>query len=100
MGHARQIVGLEPDVSGRHASRVRITVLRSVAAYQVRSALIATSVAVAVTGIMLPFTSIGSMLGFTPLPWTYWPALALILLGYAALAHLMKSWFVRRFGLD
>jgi Mg2+-importing ATPase len=64
------------------------------------SALIATSVAVAVAGIMLPFTSIGSILGFTPLPWSYWPALALILLGYAALTHLMKSWFVRRFGLD
>ncbi|MEM5344317.1 magnesium-translocating P-type ATPase [Paraburkholderia azotifigens] len=63
------------------------------------SALIATSIAVGVAGISLPFTSIGKMLGFTPLPWTYWPAVVLILLSYAALTHLTKTWFVRRFGL-
>ncbi|MBN3752226.1 magnesium-translocating P-type ATPase [Paraburkholderia sp. Tr-20389] len=63
------------------------------------SALIATSVAVAVAGISLPFSSVGRMLGFTPLPWTYWPALLLILLSYGALTHFTKTWFVRRFGL-
>ncbi|MBB5462421.1 magnesium-translocating P-type ATPase [Paraburkholderia sp. Cpub6] len=63
-------------------------------------ALIATSLVIATAGIALPFTSLGDVLGFTPLPWAYWPALALILLSYAALTHLMKTWFVRRFGLS
>ena len=48
----------------------------------------------------LPFTWLGAFLGFVPLPPTYWIPLCLILLGYAVLTHLMKTWFVRRFGLD
>jgi Mg2+-importing ATPase len=63
-------------------------------------ALVATSLIIATAGIALPFTSLGNLLGFTPLPWAYWPTLALILLGYATLTHLMKTWFVRRFGLN
>jgi Mg2+-importing ATPase len=34
------------------------------------------------------------------LPPGYWIALALILPSYAVLTHLVKSAFVRRFGLD
>lgn len=64
------------------------------------AALMTTSLVIAAAGIVLPFTSLGNVLGFTPLPWAYWPALALILFSYAALTHLTKQWFARRFGLN
>ena len=63
-------------------------------------ALIATSLIIAAVGIILPFTWLGGTLGFVPLPPTYWTALCLILLGYAILTYVMKTWFSRRFGLD
>ena len=61
---------------------------------------IATSLIIAAVGVILPFTWLGGTLGFVPLPPTYWMPLCLILLGYAILTHLMKTWFSRRFGLD
>jgi Mg2+-importing ATPase len=63
------------------------------------TALIATSLVIAATGIAIPFSWAGPLLGFVPLPGGYWIALALILPAYAVLTHLTKSWFVRRFGL-
>jgi Mg2+-importing ATPase len=63
------------------------------------AAVIATSVSIAIIGIMLPFTFIGTTLGFVALPGGYWIPLLGILLSYAVLTHLMKSWFSRRFGL-
>ncbi len=62
-------------------------------------ALIATSVAVCAVGIVLPFTWIGSSLGFVPLPQLYWPAVFAIVACYAILTHITKSWFVRRWGM-
>ena len=63
------------------------------------AAVIATSVSIAIIGIVLPFTFIGTTLGFVALPAGYWIPLLGILLSYAVLTHLMKSWFSRRFGL-
>ena len=63
-------------------------------------ALIATSLVIAGVGMAMPFTRLGAFLGFVPLPPTYWAGLLAILLGYAALTHRTKTWFVRRFGLD
>jgi Mg2+-importing ATPase len=63
-------------------------------------ALIATSLIIATVGIVMPFSGLGAFLGFIPLPPFYWIALFMILLCYAVLTHLMKTWFVRRFGLD
>ena len=62
-------------------------------------ALIATTLAVCAAGIALPYSVLGPALGFVPLPWVYWPALAVLLLAYCALAHAVKAWFVRRWGL-
>ena len=62
-------------------------------------ALIATTLAVCAAGIALPYSVLGPALGFVPLPWAYWPALAVLLLAYCALAHAVKAWFVRRWGL-
>jgi P-type Mg2+ transporter len=62
-------------------------------------ALIATTVVICVVGIMLPFTWAGAALGFVPLPGLYWPLVAGMLLSYAILTHLVKTWFVRRWGM-
>ena len=43
-------------------------------------------------GMWLPFSPLGSALGFTPLPALYWPILALLLVCYAFLCQGVKSW--------
>jgi Mg2+-importing ATPase len=63
------------------------------------AALIATTLVVCIVGIALPFTWAGSALGFVALPWLYWPMVAGMLLSYAVLTHLVKAWFVRRWGM-
>ncbi len=35
-------------------------------------------------GVWLPFSPLAKSLGFTPLPWLYWPLLAATLLCYIA----------------
>jgi len=62
-------------------------------------ALIATTVIICTVGMTLPFTWAGSALGFEPLPWLYWPLVAAMLVTYAMLTHLVKVWFIRRWGL-
>ena len=51
-------------------------------------------------GLRLPFTPLGDTLGFVPLPPSYWIYLVLILVGYAVLTHLMKTWCSNKFGLS
>jgi P-type Mg2+ transporter len=62
-------------------------------------ALISTTITICAVGIALPFTWLGTTLGFTPLPWLYWPLVATTLLAYAVLTHFVKIWFIRRWGL-
>jgi len=62
-------------------------------------ALMTTTIIICVTGIALPFTWAGATLGFTPLPWLYWPLVATMLMTYAMLTHFVKAWFVRRWGM-
>ena len=57
-----------------------------------------TSVIIVAFGAWLPVSPLASTLGFVPLPRLYWLLLAIMLLGYAVLTQLMKTWFVRRFG--
>jgi Mg2+-importing ATPase len=64
------------------------------------TALITTSLVIAAVGIALPFSWLGPALGFVRLPAGYWLPLGGILLSYAVLTHLMKMWFVHRFGLS
>jgi Mg2+-importing ATPase len=61
-------------------------------------ALLATTLAVCLVGAALPLSPAAPIFGFTPLPLAYWPALALFLLLYAALAHLAKTAFFDRYG--
>ena len=53
--------------------------------------LTATTIAVVVAGIVIPFTSLGTILGFTPLPWAYF-----IFLGGAAGTYLLLVEIVKR----
>jgi Mg2+-importing ATPase len=48
-------------------------------------------------GIYLPFSSLGEHLGMVPLPWSYFPWLAGILLSYCVLTQLVKTLYIRRF---
>jgi len=49
-------------------------------------------------GIYLPFSSLGAHLGMVPLPWSYFPWLAGILLSYCVLTQLVKRIYIHRFG--
>jgi P-type Mg2+ transporter len=49
-------------------------------------------------GIYLPFSSLGGHLGMVPLPLSYFPWLAGILLCYCVLTQFMKRLYIHRFG--
>jgi Mg2+-importing ATPase len=59
-----------------------------------------TTLAVVALGIWLPFSPLGHVLDFAPLPRVYFLWLAGFLLAYSVLTHTVKMWFARRFGLD
>ncbi len=55
------------------------------------------SLAVVTAAGLLPFSRVGGVLGFVPLPRQYWAFLAAMLLGYVVLTQLVKIWYVRRY---
>lgn len=59
-----------------------------------------TSVIVVMFGVILPFTPLAAPLGFTALPWLYWPLVLVMMILYVLLTQAVKTWFVRKFGLD
>ena len=61
--------------------------------------LIVTTIVVCLFGVMIPGSFIGDTLGFRPLPALYWPCVGAMLLCYAVLTHVVKTWFVRRWGM-
>ena len=63
------------------------------------TALLAASALVCGVGLWLPRSALAGALGFVPLPPAYWWGLGAILLVYAALTQLAKSWLTRRFGI-
>jgi Mg2+-importing ATPase len=60
--------------------------------------LIFTSVIIVAVGAWLIVSPLAKTLGFVSLPPLYWLFLAIMLLGYAILTQVVKTWFVRRFG--
>jgi Mg2+-importing ATPase len=60
---------------------------------------LATATVMAV-GILIPFTVFGRSLGMVPLPGIFFLWLVLILFAYAALAQMVKTWYVRRYGYN
>ncbi|MFN8471463.1 MAG: magnesium-translocating P-type ATPase [Anaerolineae bacterium] len=62
-------------------------------------ALATTVIAVVVTGMLLPVTGLGSVLGFTPLPGTYYLFLALATATYLLIVEIVKRRLFARRGL-
>jgi len=62
--------------------------------------LILTSIVICSIGVWLPASPFGHALGFVALPTQYWYYLAGMIFTYAILTHLVKTWFVKRFGLN
>jgi Mg2+-importing ATPase len=60
--------------------------------------LILTSVIIVVAGAWLTVSPLANTLGFVPLPLRFWPFLAIMLLSYAVMTQVVKTWFIRRFG--
>ena len=60
--------------------------------------LILTSVIIVAVGAWLTISPLANALGFVPLPPLYWLFLAIMMLGYAILTQMVKTWFIRRFG--
>jgi Mg2+-importing ATPase len=60
--------------------------------------LILTSIIIVAVGALLTVSPLANTLGFVPLPPLYWLYLAIMMLGYALLTQVVKSWFMRRFG--
>ena len=59
-----------------------------------------TSLLICAVGIALPNISwVREALHFTELPPLYWAFIGGFLLSYAVLTHIVKSWFVRRWGM-
>lgn len=73
---------------------------RRIPFFQSRAAwpLTLTTCAIALVGLLLPFTPLGPHLHFVPLPGRYFFYLGGILLGYMLLTQGVKSWYAKRFG--
>ena len=61
-------------------------------------ALLAATAAIMAIGIFLPMGPLSHYFKLQALPWSYFPVLAAILLGYMALTQAMKAFYTRRFG--
>jgi hypothetical protein len=57
-----------------------------------------TSLIIVAAGAYLTVSPLANTLGFISLPSSYWLFLAIMLLGYALLTQVVKTWFIRRFG--
>jgi Mg2+-importing ATPase len=60
--------------------------------------LIITSLVICAIGIWLPYSMFAHSLGFVGLPWIIWPIIGAIIISYLILAHIVKNWFIRKFG--
>ncbi|MCX6538467.1 MAG: magnesium-translocating P-type ATPase [Acidobacteria bacterium] len=60
--------------------------------------LILSSLLIVAVGAWLTVSPLANTLGFVPLPPLYWLFLAIMLVGYAVLTQVVKTWFIRRFG--
>ena len=62
------------------------------------AALLAGTVIIMAIGVFLPMGPLAHYFKLQALPWTYFPVLLLILLGYGVLTQAMKSFYTRRYG--
>ena len=55
---------------------------------------------ICLVGAYLPYSHFAHALDLVPLPGQYWLALAAMLVTYLTLTQLVKSWLIRKFGLN
>jgi len=67
---------------------------------QASPALTGTTIAICLLGLWLPVSHFAPALNLVPLPREYLLALLAILAGYVSLTQLVKTWLIRRFGLN
>jgi Mg2+-importing ATPase len=72
----------------------KIPFIQSRASWQ----LILTSLIIVAVGVWLTFSPLANTLGFVSLPPMYWLYLSIMILGYAILTQVVKTWFIHRFG--
>jgi len=53
-----------------------------------------TTIIIMAIAAWLPYSPLATMLGMVPLPWLFWPILALTLLCYVVLTQLVKMWLI------
>jgi Mg2+-importing ATPase len=61
--------------------------------------LLAAVFAIVAVAVALPYTALGALLQFTPLPWSLMGAIAFLAMTYLLLVQVVKSWFYRRHAL-
>jgi Mg2+-importing ATPase len=59
--------------------------------------MLVTTLLVMAIGVWLPYSSLAPLLGFVPLPASYFVWIGGFLLTYSLLTHRVKSWFIRKF---
>ncbi|HTO73756.1 MAG TPA: cation transporting ATPase C-terminal domain-containing protein, partial [Gemmatimonadales bacterium] len=59
-----------------------------------------TTLTIMAVAAWLPYSPFAAPLGMVALPGTYWLWIAAFLISYAALTHLVKTWFIRRYGAE
>jgi Mg2+-importing ATPase len=59
--------------------------------------MIFTTLLVMAIGVWLPYSPLAPLLGFVPLPATYFIWIAGYLVTYSVITHKVKTWFIRRF---
>jgi len=59
-----------------------------------------TTLVVMAVAIYLPFSPMAGALALTRLPRSFWLWIALTLACYVTITHIVKTWFIRRFGVD
>jgi Mg2+-importing ATPase len=74
----------------------RIPFLQSRASW----ALSLTTLLVMGAAVALPYSPLAHYLSLAPLPFAYWGYIAATLVAYVGLAHLMKTWFIKKYGAD
>lgn len=62
--------------------------------------MIMTTLVIMALGAWLPYSPVAADFGMVPLPLIYWAWLGGFLVTYAILAHLVKTWFFKRYGGD
>ena len=59
-----------------------------------------TTLFIVILAALLPYTILGKLMGFVPLPMLFFLILVAIILTYLALVQIVKKWFIKKFGYE